>query len=522
MHFHGIRQSRIRLMSPGIGSSSSSSLQDAIRSPEHLRASRDAFHLARAVHYYFVDPKEAIAGKLLPRRPPSVYRDAATGLLRCFYREIVIRFKAKVSASARRKHLQDEGLEFVRRAAFSRHAVIARDPRDKRRGYDLVRIANRLATRDDDIVYSAPNFLSEYRRNAVPVIPAQQWHLDNTGYYPGQIVGQDVRAKEGWAIALGNASIVVAVLDDGVDIDHPALANHIWRNPDPSSQDKYGRDYTSAPGTPGFYNPRPKTFNAPYADLTQNDIHGTPCAGLIAANAPDARAYGVAVGCRILPVKIFNGSFLTPDETVANAIQYASGIADILSCSWDCPSHPATQDAIAAAAANGRQGKGCAVFCSAGNSGADTVAFPADLVSSIAVGSSTGDGSHARYSNGGAEISVVAPSGDDLTNVFTCDVSVPNMGFNPGDDMLGGADGLYTNGFSGTSASVPIAAGVAAVLLSAYPNLTAARMKTILEQSADKIGTGYDASGHSDLFGYGKVNLAAALHAAAQYLGGNI
>ena len=517
MHFHGIRQSRIRLISAGIGPFSSASLEEAIGSPEHLKASRDAFHLARAARHYFVDPKEAIAGKLLPRRAPSVYRDAATGLLRCFYREIVIRFKAKVSAPARRKHLRAEGLEVVRRAAFSRDAVIARDPRDKRRGDDLVRIANRLAMRDDDIVYSAPNFVSEYRRNAVPVIPPQQWHLDNTGCYPGQLVGQDVRAKEGWAIGMGNASVVVAVLDDGVDIDHPALANHIWRNPDSSSQDKCGRDYTCAPGSQGFYNPRPKTFNAPYADPTQNDIHGTPCAGLIAANAPDARAYGVAVGCKILPAKIFNGSFLTPDENVANAIQYAASIADILSFSWDCPSHPATQDAIVAAATKGRQGKGCTVFCSAGNSGMDTVAFPAALVSSVAVGSSTGDGSHAPYSNGGAEISVVAPSGDGLTNVFTCDVSVPNMGFNPGDDMLGGADGLYTNGFSGTSASVPIAAGVGAVLLSAYPNLTAAQMKTILEQSADKIGTGYDATGHSDLFGYGKVNLAAALNAAAQY-----
>ena len=516
MHYYGIRQGRVPLISPGIGPFSSLSLQEALGSPENFKASHDAFRVARAAHRYFVDPKEAVAGKLLPRRPPSVYRDGATGLLRCFYREIIIRFKTRVSASVRRRHLQDQGLEFVRHAAFSRHTVIARDPRDKRRGDDLIRIANRLAKRDDDIVYASPNFVSEYRRNAVPVIPVQQWHLDNTGFFPGQVLGQDVRAKDGWAIAMGNANIVVAVLDDGVDIDHPALTNHIWRNPDASSQDKFGRDYTYATSDPCFYNPRPKTFNAPFADLTQNDIHGTPCAGLIAADAPDARSFGVAVGCRILPVKIFNGSSLTPDENVANAIQYAAGIADILSCSWDCPPHPATQDALTAAAANGRNGKGCAIFCSAGNSGTDTVAFPADLAPSVAVGSSTGDGSHASYSNGGSEISIVAPSGDGLTNIFTCDVSTPNMGFNPGDDMLGGADGLYTNAFSGTSASVPIAAGVAAVLLSAHPNLTAAQVKAILQNSADKIGNGYDANGHSDLFGCGKVNLVAALNAAAQ------
>jgi hypothetical protein len=514
VHYYGIGHSRVPLISPQSGLFSSSCLEDVLRSPERFKAAHDAFHLARAAHRFFVDHKQAVAGKLLPRRPPSVYRDEATGLLRCFYREIIIRFKARVSASGRRKHLKDQGLEFVRRASFSRHTVIARDPRDIRRGDDLIRVANRLAKRDDEIVYAAPNFVSEYRRNAAPVIPLQQWHLDNTGIFPGQVPGQDVRAKDGWAIAMGNANIVVAVLDDGVDIDHPALTNHIWRNPDASSQDKFGRDYTCVTTDPGFYNPRPKTFNAPFSDPTQNDIHGTPCAGLIAADAPDARAFGVAVGCRILPVKIFSGSSLTPDETVANAIQYAAGIADILSCSWDCPSHPATQDAITSAAANGRNGKGCAIFCSAGNSGIDTVAFPADLAPSIAVGASTGDGSHAPYSNGGTEISLVAPSGDGLTNVFTCDVSAPNMGFNPGDNILGGADGLYTNAFSGTSASVPIAAGVAAVLLSAHPELTAAQVKTILQQSSDKIGDGYDATGHSDLFGYGKVNLAAALNAA--------
>jgi len=513
MHYFGIEQTKVTLTSPEIGPVTSLSLEDAFRSPEHFKASHDAFRLASAAHRYFVAPKEAIAGKLLPHRPPSVYRDASTGLLRCFYREIILRFKTKVSASARRKHLQDLGLELVRRAAFSRHAVVARDPRDKRRGDDLIRIANRLAKRDDDIVYAAPNFVSEYRRNTLPVIPVQQWHLDNTGFYPGQTAGQDVRAKDGWAVAMGNANIVVAVLDDGVDIDHPALANHIWRNPDRSSQDQFGRDYTCSPSELGFYNPRPKTFNSPFTEPTQNDIHGTPCAGLIAADAPDARAFGVAVGCTVLPVKIFNGTQLTPDENVANAIQYAAGIADILSCSWDCPPHPATQDNLTAAAAKGRNGKGCAIFCSSGNIGIDNVAFPADLAPCIAVGSSTGDGSHASYSNGGPEISVVAPSGDGMANVFTCDVSRPNTGFNPGDEMLGGADGLYTNTFWGTSASVPIAAGVAAVLLSAHPNLTAAQVKTILQQSADKIGDGYNAKGHSPLFGYGKVNLAAALNA---------
>jgi len=83
-----------------------------------------------------------------------------------------------------------------------------------------------------------------------------------------------------------------------------------------------------------------------------------------------------------------------------------------------------------------------------------------------------------------------------------------------GDPERGGADGLYTNGFGGTSAAVPIAAGAAAVLLSYKPNLTAKQLTSILEQTADKIATAQvDPNGHSDAVGFGKINLFAALNA---------
>jgi subtilisin family serine protease len=516
MFFYSLGHSKVELINAE-SEPHSIDLRDALKSMESAKLAHDTARLARASRRFFVDPvKSAMQRPALPRRVPTVYRDARTKLLRCVYREIIVRFKVKVPMRRRRAHLSDLGLELVRLGTASPHHFVVRDAGDKRQGDDLIQLANTLAERDDDVLYATPNFLSEYRRNSPPIIPREQWHLDNTGFFPGQTKDQDIRAKQAWEIAQGSPNIIVAVLDDGVDIDHPALKNQIWRNPNAAAPDQFGRDYFLDPADPGFNNPRPKVFNSPFTDALQNDIHGTPCAGLIAAFAPDARAFGVAPGCKILPVKIFHASELASDEKVGQAIRYAAEIADILSCSWDGPETPLTAEAIATAASTGRHGKGCAIFCAVGDEGSGTVGFPASLPAAIAVGASTDGGLPATYSNAGPQVAMVAPSDGGNQGIFTCDISLPNIGFNTGEDRSGGADGLYTNSFGGTSAAVPIAAGAGAVLLSNRPDLKAKQLKNFLQQNADKIVDDVDASGHSDLVGFGKINLFAALKAAQQ------
>ena len=514
MHFYSLRQKKVELL-PAEPELHSVGMSDALRNSESAQLAHDVARLVRASMRFFVDPAEAAAvGRTMPRRAPTVYRDASTKLLRCVYREITIRFKAKVRASRRRAHLRDLGLDLVRRGTASPHHFVVRDPDDKKRGDDLLELANTLAEREDDVVYATPNFVSEYRRTSIPVIPDAQWHLNNTNSFGGQTAGQDIRAQQGWQIAQGSPNIVVAVLDDGVDLDHPALKKQLWRNPDPNAPDQFGRDYFVDSNDSNFNNPRPKVFNSPFDDATQNDIHGTPCAGLVAAVAPDGRAFGVATGCRILPVKVFHGSDLAPDEKVAAAIQYAAGVADILSCSWHGPPGAHIEEQIIKAASTGRGGKGCAIFCSVGDDSSGTVCFPAVLPAAIGVGASTDSGLPAGYSNTGPEVAMVAPSDGGAQGIFTCDVSLPNIGFNTGSDSSGGADGLYTNAFGGTSAAVPIAAGVAAILLSVRPDFTVKQLINVMQQTADKIVADVDANGHSDLVGAGKINLFAALQAA--------
>jgi subtilisin family serine protease len=155
------------------------------------------------------------------------------------------------------------------------------------------------------------------------------------------------------------------------------------------------------------------------------------------------------------------------------------------------------------------------VFCAAGNDFGARVGFPASSDDVIAVGASTDQARRADYSNVGPEMDVCAPSSGGIEDIFTTDVSrPPGRGFNVGLAEAGGADGLHTNAFGGTSSATPLAAGVGALVLSVRGRLDREALRDILCQSADKIDRGYDASGHSPEYGFGRVNAARAVEAA--------
>jgi len=132
----------------------------------------------------------------------------------------------------------------------------------------------------------------------------------------------------------------------------------------------------------------------------------------------------------------------------------------------------------------------------------------------LAVGASTNLNSHAGYSNTGPELDLVAPSSGGGLAVVTADVRdgiFDTNGYNAGD---------YTDTFGGTSASTPLVAGAAALCLAANPDLKAVQLRAVLEHTCDQIGSGYDGTtSHSENFGYGKLNAAAAVVAATTTLG---
>jgi subtilisin family serine protease len=456
----------------------------------------------------------AAAASSEPKGPPPVcFRESNSGLLHVVYRELVIRFRAGLPAGTRSALLKKYGFRVRRVNPFFKNQVIVYNPQRQHSGEKLLEIANDISE-TDDVEFSAPNFVSQYRRLALPAIRSEEWHLKNNGS-GGAKKNEDVDATAAWQVTTGKRSVVVAVLDDGVDIDHPNLKANIWKNPNASAKDKFGRDFYLANDHPDHFNPRPKIFQFPFDQMDGNDIHGTCCAGVIAAVGNDSGSTGIAPECRILPVKIFHGNNLVADERVADAMRYSATIADILSCSWGGGDASVDVQHALADLGSARSGRGVAVFCAAGNEDHDPVGFPASDPNAIAVTASTDKARLASYSNVGPEASVCAPSSGGVRGIFTTDVSIPGRGFNIGVTAAGGKDGLHTNDFGGTSSATPLAAGVAALVLSVRSTLSRDALREVLQNTADKIGTGYDANGHSDRFGFGRVNAGKAVDSAA-------
>ena len=350
-------------------------------------------------------------------------------------------------------------------------------------GLDLLEPANAMAA-EDEVVFAVPNFVSEYRRTATIRIPVAQWHLDNRATFDGQLGHEDVKARRAWRTSRGNKSVVVAVVDDGVDIDHPNLRSRIWRNPDRTDPDQRGRDFFIPDDNPDHFDARPKRFEFPFDDTVHNDIHGTCCAGVAAAGAD---AWGVALRCMILPVKVFHADEMAADERAADAIRYAATRAAVISCSWTAARTPDLATAIEDAGQIGRGGLGAPVVCATGNDSSARVGYPASDANTIGVGASTDAAELAPYSNRGDEVFCRGAERWRHRGHLHDGRIDPRARYNPAPMPAG----FHTNTFSGTSSATPLVAGIAALVIHANPQLTRDEVRDVLQSTAQKIGAGY-------------------------------
>jgi subtilisin family serine protease len=435
-------------------------------------------------------------------RPYPVFFVGDSGLRAVATEEIVVRFAPGTQAKKRQKLLDGLNLEIVRRGEFVKHQCVAVSTALKS-GWQTIDLANALREADDLVEFAAPNFVSEHRKGALndPLLP-EQWHLDNTGRN-GATAGEDVRAQAAWGLAPGGKSeVVIAIVDDGVDLKHPDLKANLWTNPDLQAQDRHGRNFYD-----DDFDPSPRYFHPPYNLSEANDIHGTCCAGVAAAVGGNRKGgAGIAYQCRILPVKVFGPDSLAPNDRVANSIRYASLHAQVVSCSWSSPPNPDLEAAIDDVVRNGRGGLGTLVFIAAGNESKPRINFPARHPRVLAVGASNDQGKRSAYSNYGPGLQFVAPSNDDgRQGITTTDVSIKNRGYNP--------KSAYTDDFGGTSSATPLAAGIAALMLSVKPGLSWRQVRDTLRATAQKIDRkgGAYAKGYSKQYGYGRLDAHEAL-----------
>jgi subtilisin family serine protease len=413
-----------------------------------------------------------------------------------------VRFKPDVTPEQIDELNARYGVEIVRQSSWSpqEYTLRVKSPQE----HNPIEVAN--AYYESGLTeWAEPNFLTEGRKHFLPDDPllVNQWHLENTGQ-GGGTVGEDVHAQDAWDITTGSPDIVIAILDDGVDIGHPDLAANIH----PQGYDFFDDDN----------DPRPRYFAVPYDATDDNDIHGTPCAGVAAACGNNGIGVtGIAFSCRVLPIKVWGAPNLAPNSAIAESIRYAAQYAAVLSGSWSSAESDMVRQAIEDVTREARGGLGVLAFFSSGNDPAwrgRGVAFPAQVDAAIAVGASTNQGRRAGYSNYGPELDFVAPSNGGTLGIWTTDVSYQDRGYNMGSDGAGGSDGLYTNSFGGTSSACPLAAGIGALVLSVRPDLPAALVRRILRGTCDKIGPRPYVNGRNDEYGWGRVNAQRAVETA--------
>lgn len=328
-------------------------------------------------------------------------------------------------------------------------------------------------------VYSRIDFQNTYYQN--------QYYLKNTGQNYGT-PGIDINAEPAWAITNGSSSIVVAVIDSGVDFDHEDLQGRLLS---------------------GYTIGENNSLGAPINANQYNDwqAHGTACAGIIAANNNNIGVRGIASGVKILPVNVFTEalsdyfqSYSVSDSQLAEAISWAAGRADVLSCSWMyLTESDDINDEIDNARTLGRNGKGCVVVFSSGNYPQyyQGIAYPASHSGVISVGAIDKEGVVCAYSQTGTGLDLVAIGG--YSDIYTTD-RMGNIGFN--------STGNYATNFGGTSAACPQVAGVAALVLSLMPTATEQFVRDVLTTTARDLGP----VGQDTIYGYGLVDAFEAVN----------
>lgn len=274
-----------------------------------------------------------------------------------------------------------------------------------------------------------------------------QWHLAN------------ISAPAGWDITTGSSTVIVAVLDTGIQMDHPDLKGRILP----------GWDYVNNDSDP-----------------SDDHGHGTAVAGTAAAIGNNGVGVtGVAVNAKILPYKVLNSSNYGYYSAWASAIMAAADQgARVINMSMGGTTSSSTlQNAV-----NYAWNKGSIVVVAAGNSGSSSPTYPAACTNALAVSATTSSNTRTGWSNYGSYVRISAP----------------------GENILTTHKGGGYAGWSGTSFSAPIVSGAAALIVALRPELSNTQIVNALLQGADDLGT----AGRDDFYGYGRVNAYKALQVA--------
>ncbi len=316
---------------------------------------------------------------------------------------------------------------------------------------------------------------AELRTSQGDPLYKNQWHLDQAN----SSAGGDANVAPVWAQGIKGHGVVVAVVDDGLEINHEDLAANI------------------EPGKSINYLSNELAENDPTPLPGSGNYHGTAVAGVLAA-----RDYNEVGGRGVAPRASLVGYNMLQRSTFSNAASAMLSNQDIVSVSNNSWSFAAddTGELVASSAlwrnailngVNGRSGKGISYVFAAGNGGENNVdnSNYDGYVNNryvLAVCSVGNLGKKAAYSEKGANLWLCAPSlGNAGKGITTTDLS-GNEGLNPSPESGDYGDTNYTYRFGGTSSSAPLVSGVIALMLEKNPDLGWRDVRMILARSAVK------------------------------------
>lgn len=297
----------------------------------------------------------------------------------------------------------------------------------------------------------------------------KQWGVVNTQ----QVAA--VRQAQG-----GSKDVVVAIVDSGVDLDHPDL------------KAKLVKGY-SATGIGGLFG---------VGSAKDDNGHGTHCAGIAAAITDNGVGIsGMAANCKIMPVRVLAGPGSGSLLSVAKGIVWAANNhADVISLSLGgAGTMQSLQDAVAHALK-----KNSVVVAAMGNSGhnGNPVSYPAAYPGVISVGATDNQDKIAFFSSFNKYCSVSSPGVGIWSTTPTYDFYL--------NKASGGKITKEYSFMSGTSMATPLVAGLCGLIRSVHPGLAPAEVKALLERTADKVP---DMGGEAwtEKFGHGRINALKAV-----------
>jgi len=268
-----------------------------------------------------------------------------------------------------------------------------------------------------------------------------------------------------WSTSTGKG-VTVAILDTGIDYDHPDLIDNI------AGGINFAGWWWSDGSTNKFL------WNDKYG-------HGSHCAGIVAASNNDIGVVGVAPGARLQAVKVLGDDGTGYVSDIIQGLEWCvENVIDIVSMSFGSVEYSESLDNACQAA----YGAGVLLVAAAGNENGGALHYPGACESVIAVSATNANDEVADFSSIGPEVELAAP-GVDIKSTYRY--------------------GAYGIG-SGTSMACPHVAGTAALVFAANPTLSHQQVRLRLRTTADDLG----APGPDNLYGYGLVNAAAAAQTA--------